>query len=405
MRTALVALGMLIALARMASAQDFQEGDSFDLYNGTAIGNVRILGMGGTAVGLAQGSAGVLANPAAAAVRLTTSKGSWDWDYHLDWVSTAGSDIDNNGDRNDERFGSMTYSGGLAGMVQGWGLAVVGTSQSTDLVGAAGEPLVASTTTTKIALAYEFLEQAYTAGLAVRIGSFSLAEANGTGLARNSGASLEVGGLWRPPRTDWRAGLTFSLPVSGHDLRTESGCDPLDCHGYHLPDGVQVPWQLGAGVAWRHVFGDLAYGAPVSSVAVPAPARSRWNQHIDADYRDERALLLAADVVVTGAVDDGYGLERFSEMQLQRSGEQTVVSVRGGAEYEWLPGRLRVRGGSYWEPGRFAGRGGRIHGTFGLEVSLVQFHVWRWTYRLRLSATVDGARHYANGGLSVGFWH
>jgi hypothetical protein len=64
-----------------------------------------------------------------------------------------------------------------------------------------------------------------------------------------------------------------------------------------------------------------------------------------------------------------------------------------------------VRGGSYWEPGRFRYHGGRVHGTLGLEVSLFQFYVWRWTYRVRISATGDVAVRYANTGISVGFWH
>jgi hypothetical protein len=33
------------------------------------------------------------------------------------------------------------------------------------------------------------------------------------------------------------------------------------------------------------------------------------------------------------------------------------------------------------------------------------FCLWQERYRLRLSATSDGAEGYGNGGLSVGFWH
>jgi hypothetical protein len=382
-RAALVVL-VLCAAGGTARAQDFPDGASFDLYSGAAIGNVRIVGMGGTAVATAQGSAGVLANPASAAVRLTTSKGVWDWDYHLDWLSSVGSDIDNNGTATDATFGSHEYSAGLAGMLYGFGLAVVGTVQSTDVTGDSGAPLVASVSTTKIALAKEFLDQAWTVGAALRVGGFSLAEANGPTLASNAGAGLELGGLWRPFEQDLRVGATISFPVSGSDL--QANCDPLDCDGYRLPDGVRVPWQLAGGVAYRW-------------------APTTWNQHIVSNYRDEHALLLAADVVVTGRVPSGYGIEAFANHDAQRSGEHAVVSARGGAEYEWLPGRLRLRGGSYWEPGRFRYHGGRIHGTLGVEVSLFQFHVWRWTYRVRISATGDVAVRYANTGISVGFWH
>ena len=41
------------------------------------------------------------------------------------------------------------------------------------------------------------------------------------------------------------------------------------------------------------------------------------------------------------------------------------VGARLGAEWEALPGRLRARLGTYWEPSRFDGVGGRIHGTDG----------------------------------------
>ena len=116
-------------------------------------------------------------------------------------------------------------------------------------------------------------------------------------------------------------------------------------------------------------------------------------------------MTVAADVIVTGSSDNAYGLEAFGQHELQRSGRHRSLGVRGGAEYEWLPGRLRVRGGSYWEPGRFVGVGGRLHATFGVEVRAFQFWFWGTERRGRISLTADVADHYGNGGLSVGFWH
>jgi hypothetical protein len=41
--------------------------------------------------------------------------------------------------------------------------------------------------------------------------------------------------------------------------------------------------------------------------------------------------------------------------------------------------------------------------TGGADVRLFSFCLWG-THRVRLSVTFDGARHYGNGGLSIGFW-
>ena len=123
-----------------------------------------------------------------------------------------------------------------------------------------------------------------------------------------------------------------------------------------------------------------------------------------ADFRDEAAVMVAFDAIVTGGVKKGYGLEAFGDGLEQRSGENPVVSVRGGVEWELLPGALRLRGGSYWEPGRFAGVGGRPHVTLGVEAGALQFDLWG-QHRLRISITADLAPRYGTWSLSVGFWH
>lgn len=354
---------------------------ALDLYSGAALGSVRIVGMGGAALGTAEGSAGTLANPAAAAVRLTTSKGSWDWDFHLDALAAAfASDFDNNGVRSTDDFGTRLETFGLAGMYRGWGLAVVGVSQSTETA----EGLSARALASKVAVAKELHDQTWTVGAAVRIGSFTL-DAGDQPLFEISGAGLELGGLWRPARRDLRVGAALSFPVTGRDVDV-AGCDPMDCDGYVLPRKVAVPWQLAAGVAWRR-------------------APTWWNQQVTTHYRDERALLLAADLVVSGGVADGAGLEKFGEHQLQPSGRDVVVSLRAGAEYEVLPARLRLRAGSYWEPSRFDGVGGRLHGTLGVEVSLFQVRAWSWLLRTKVAITADVAPRYGNAGVSVGLWH
>jgi hypothetical protein len=159
----------------------------------------------------------------------------------------------------------------------------------------------------------------------------------------------------------------------------------MDCQGFILPERVTTPWRALVGGAWRF-------------------SPTQWNQLVGGNFRDERSLTLAADVVVVGASKEAYGIEAFGMHQLQRTGRNVAVSVRGGAEWEWIPGRLRLRAGSYWEPERYDDVGGRIHFTFGTELRVFEFFGWG-RRRGRISFTADIAERYRNIALSVGFWH
>jgi hypothetical protein len=199
-----------------------------------------------------------------------------------------------------------------------------------------------------------------------------------------NGTGLEAGATWIPSMQSFRVGASGTTKIIGGNV-TATNCDPNNCDGYILPEAVRVPWRVAIGGAYRL-------------------AGTEWNQLVKQHWRDERALTVVADFVLTGASANGYGLDAFAEQQLERSGSSVVWSVRGGAEYEWLPGRLRVRGGSYWEPGRFDGVGGRIHGTFGVEGRVFEF----WLFgrrRGRITLTGDLARNFTNLGISIGFWH
>lgn len=385
----IAAVVMASALAAPAAAQELRpitDRDwALDLHDGAALGTVRIVGMGGTSIAVTEGSAGVLTNPASAAVRRTTSLRHWDWDFHLDGLSAVyASDFDNNGVTAGDEFGVKVATGGIVGLMGPWALAAVATSLTAKLDGPE-QDLVAAGGRAKIALARSFDGRRLTIGAAARIGMLAIDTDEGQSeLFSLIGTSLEVGAVWQPPVESWRVGGALSLPVSGTKVET-SECDPMDCQGYILPERVEVPWQIAIGAAWRRA---------------PTP----WNQLMAGPFRDEKALLVAADLVMTGPVADGYGLEAFGQKQWQRSGRHTAFSARVGAEYEWVPGKVRVRGGTYWEPGRFVGVGGRPHLTAGVELGFLDFNFFG-ARRLRLSVTGDLARRYGNAGLSVGFWH
>ena len=391
MRTApLLALVLLAsAAARAASSyppitnRDF----TLDLYTGAVLGSSRIIGMGGTALALAEGSAYVPENVAAAAVRPATSRTTWDWDFHLDWLNPSlGADFDNNGDPTASIGHTLLITAGVLGQYREWALAIgLGVLEDQLEVQGQSPTTEVDVTTFRIALARTFLDGALSVGLGLKTTRLTFLElAGGQTLFDLGGGSLELGAVWRPDAQPFRLGVSASLPVVG-DTPTTQGCDPNDCDGFILPSRVVVPWRLSAGAAWR--FG-------------PTP----WNQKVDARWRDERAVTVALDLVLSGAVDNGYGLEEFIQQRLQPSGRGASLSVRAGAEYEWIPGWLRVRGGTYFEPGRFEGVSGREHLTFGGEVRLFAFHLLGFDERLRLAITADLAHGYGNGALSIGFW-
>jgi len=254
---------------------------------------------------------------------------------------------------------------------------------TTTLPGTNGDTLDASTVYSKLAFAHELLDQEWTVGAAFTLGQFEVTR--GSRLFTLDGAGLEMGGLWRPPEEPWRAGLAITFPISGKDV-TVANCDPMDCEGYILPARVEAPWRVAGGFAWR--FADTP-----------------WNHHVDAHYRDEKSLTVAADLVLSGSVPRSYDLEWWGAQELQRSGKNISASLRLGADFEILPGRLRLNSGTYYEPARVADTHGRLHATAGLELALFQFTVWRWTYRPRFAATGDVAARYGNAGVSIGFWH
>ncbi len=391
------ALGMIaiVVASRVAAADPPTDRNyAIELNDGVAFGNSATVAMGG-AVGNAIGSSGTLFNPSAPAVRETTDTDVWSWDYHLDALSSSlSTDVDNNGRTSTATGGNSALTFGIAGRVHEWAAAVTVTYQEAPLVGTtapiAGKDVAlhATTTRSRIAVAKYLPQLDIAIGAAIDIAAFSLVpECSGAGcgdLFAIDGAGIAAGATWLPSLESFRVGVSAAGPFHGGTVQT-SNCDPMDCAGYILPDSVVSPWRVAAGFAYRR-------------------ADSAWNQLLGGLWRDEPALTLAADLVVTGASANAYGLEAFGMHDLQRAGRHVSVSPRAGLEYEWLPGRLRLRGGSYYEPSRFDDVNGRLHVTFGIEVRVLQVHFFGLR-RGRITLTGDVASRYNNVGVSIGFWH
>ena len=355
---------------------------AIDVYDGVAIGDTSQVGMGGAGAARVAGSAGTLLNASAPAVRQATDRDRWSWDYHLDALTGKySSDYDNNGAATDGASGATLVTAGFALRVGDWGGAITAIGQRAPLEGSS---LVAEALRFKLVVARWLPRLDLAIGAGIQSVSFELSPAGGDALFGITGAGVIAGVTYLPRMERFRAGVAAETQILGGDVST-SACDPSACQGYILPREIESPARAITGLAYRW-------------------ARTAWNQLVPGKFRDERSLTAAADLVATGPSAHGHSLEAFGMQELQRSGRATVVSVRGGAELEWLPGRLRVRAGSYWEPARFEGVGGRVHATVGADVRVFEFRL-AGLRRGRISGTADIAARYRNLALSIGFWH
>jgi hypothetical protein len=128
-------------------------------------------------------------------------------------------------------------------------------------------------------------------------------------------------------------------------------------------------------------------------------------------YHDQARffVLVTTSLMISGSAKNAVGIESMLNRTVQRSGDHTSVSPHFGVETELIPHWLKVRGGSYLEPSRFATnpQGARLHVTFGFDQKVLPWDVFgafpedtEW----RISGSVDASRAYLGWGLSFGVW-
>lgn len=289
------------------------------------------------------------------------------------------------------------------------------------------------------------------------------------GLFSTVGTGFETGFIWRP--TDWQIRIgaayhggftTQASPES--QLFVIYPDDPVN--RLYLPTRVSVPWDVNVGFAAQ--LGPRPLNprwVDPSSVLEPMRRYLEWRAHerdrrmrhaeaarfSDESPRDHRRrvrklraelraeedlddrertrvekdlarrlrqryhdqarffVLVTTSLMISGSVNNAVGIESMLNRAVQRSGERNSVSPHLGVETELIPHWLRVRGGSYLEPSRFATnpKGARLHATFGFDQKVLPWDVFgtfpedtEW----RVSAAVDAGRSYLGWGLSIGVW-
>jgi len=351
---------------------------NLDLRSGPIIGSARQVALGGAYIGVAEGITSLNSNPAGVAFRLERSKTEFDWDWTVGLNNLKSNDFDNNGQSPPDYKSHRIRSLGLMGQYGPWGIGALNNSEILALDGSSGNQDEYVLSTTSLALGRQFLDRELTMGVGMRATMTKLQnQPFDATLGKISGTGWDVGGVWNPERGPFRLGAAYSSSISSDQPLDNTSGSPVTVNGLIIPQQVILPATLGVGLSYA------VESAPF------------WKDH---------KWLLASDLLFTESSENAVGVESVLAQKMQPVGTHDTTSVRLGSELETLPGRLRLRLGSYYEPSNYEGVPSRTHLTGGFEVRM--FHTSLWgEYDWSLTYTVDSARDYLNMFVALGFWY
>lgn len=440
---------------------------SIDLFQGPVLASSRVTSLGGAYAGIAEGVEGGQVNPAAHSLRVPWSIDWFDWDWTLGFTlpsSLAQTDFDNNGTKG---FSYQSFVFGTVGanmQFGNWGFGVLLDTQTYHLQELAGvvtvDPsrphLSVQLSRARLQMSRALFDGQLQVGAGFRAATMSFTasdEPSGGGnddreLFKTTGGAPELGALWAPHALPVRVGVTGRMRVRS-ETDPASATQP-DEQGdillgpMYLPEHVELPWEVEAGVAWQ--IGRRKLNQPwvnphdviaplLSEVASARAERLRKKTPADKDKKarlleedrirasrldarermkarylamPRQKVLLSASVLVVGAASNAVGVEAFMRQQVERSGRVVSAVPRLGIETELIPELLQFRVGSYLEPSRFRQNNARVHATGGFDLRLFTWRVFglfeagtAW----RAGGFVDGSRGYLGWGASVGVWH
>jgi len=434
------------------------------MFQGPVLASSRITGLGGSFAGIAEGVDGNAVNAAAPSLRVPWSVDWFDYDLTLGLTfpgSLRNTDFDNNG-----RPG-FSYNNFLFATVGGnmqfgqWGVGLLLDTQTYHLEGVpsvAGAPpnLSASLQRGRLLLSRGFFDGQLHIGAGLRVANLDITASdnpqgggNEVDLFKMTGSAPEVGLIWAPHALAIRAGVTGRAQVSSKadpTSKTVPNADGDTVIGtMFLPNKVELPWEIEAGVAVQ--LGSRKLNVPwvdPSEIVDPLVheierARNTKARRRQPDSKENRALhaeedarlkaskrdirdrlkarnealprhkwLLTSAVLISGPVRNAVGIQSFLQQTVDRSGLRVSVTPRVGIETEAIERLLQLRVGSYLEPTRFKEGTPRVHGTAGFDVRLFNWSVFKLfdqdTY-WRAGGVVDLTRAYLGWGVSVGVWH
>ncbi|MEM9691224.1 MAG: hypothetical protein AAGA56_01645 [Myxococcota bacterium] len=386
-----------VAFATRASAQPVDNTFAVDLYQGAILAPTRIAAMGGAYAGLAEGTAGLSKNAAAAALRGPYSMSWFDYDadasFSVPLNLFENDDFDNSGTLDADYSNFIYFSGAFHVFAGAFGMGFFGDFQRYSL---SFEGREASTNVVvgryHLLGGWRFVGNQIIVGGGARAVSLSIDDP--TADLAVFGVAPQAGFLVRPDWLPFRVGATYRHPVRGRQILEEGetvGSDGLRRTGdLLLPDTVELPWEVELGFAiqvgsrplnpeWidpqehedelrehfrRRASARRAAADRRLAALPPGPARDSLAEELQRQLageqqldrvelerrldhlKDERrvvangwprdALLFTADLLLSGPVADAVSLEQFLS-QGQTRPEATCETIASGRNLTLSP--------------------------------------------------------------------
>ena len=457
--------------ARAADPPRLRQGQfSIDLFQGPLLAPISVTGIAGAYAAYAEGISGFVANAASPGVREPFSVS----DFEIDGSGSISfpislfenNDFDNSGSL-DFDYSNFLY-GTFGGIIQygQFGTGINAELQRYTLTDAQDQTTNVTIGKYHLLGAFRIFGDQLVIGGGARFATLGIDAPEGT--FTMIGGAPELGFLIRPDWQSFRIGATVRLPVQGVPAPGFGNGLPV---GIELPGHVVLPWEVEAGVAVQigprplnpvwidpaqqeaevkasfrerivererrrrdellRVVEPVARGARerelLAEAALALLRDAREEQRALGSLKRERRarywnwprehLLLTAELLVTGAVDQGVSIQTFlGQNEIRRdpgsagagsSGANVSFSPRFGVETEPIPDLVHTRFGTYYEPSRFGDRVGRQHFTFGADLKL--FHTTYWglvpEVIYKIQATADMSPRYQSVSLGAGVWH
>ncbi len=364
------------------------------------IGSSRQLSLGGAFVAVADGGA-FTANHASFAQPSPWVGTDFDAFFTLQLAQTVGGqDLDNDAAVDRDGARQLLFGAGLRWKRFGFGLYARNAAVCLGAACREGGPVDAQFTQGGISAALSFMDGQLVGAVGLHGTSATLRPHVGTW----GGGGLGLDLLWRPRGEPFRMGATFR-PLSLALPEPPRLDGPLPPGTPPRPSRVAFPATLSVGVAAKLDKGREGMNVPRERDDDPT-ATVHAHKLAEDIFRHRREvppgrLLATAQLDLVFPVNDAVGLHHFMAEGTDPvpMGRDLLVTPRFGLEHVTVPGRLRLRGGTYVEPSAVRGVAPRLHATGGFDLFLFHF-VFDWG----LTGSLDVAPRVRQGSLSFGVW-